>query len=39
MIPYNYEQFDAYVETGLDGEEFGHFPNSSTPASRHPTAS
>jgi len=27
MIPYNYEQFDAYVETGLDGEEFGRFPN------------
>ena len=27
MSTYNYEQFDAYVESGLDAEEFGRFPN------------
>jgi hypothetical protein len=24
---YNYEHFDAYVESGLDEREFGAFPN------------
>ena len=24
---YNYERFDAYVETGVDEAEFGGFPN------------
>lgn len=27
MSPYNYERFDAYVESGLDELEFGRFPN------------
>lgn len=27
MAAYNYEQFDLYVESGLDAEEFGRFPN------------
>lgn len=27
MGEYNYEQFDGYVESGLDAEEFGRFPN------------
>ena len=26
-LPYNYEQFDAYVETGVDEREFSAFPN------------
>jgi hypothetical protein len=25
---YNYERFDAYVESGVDAREFGAFPNS-----------
>jgi len=27
MSAYNYERFDAYVESGLDEQEFGRFPN------------
>lgn len=27
MSAYNYEHFDAYVESGEDGREFGAFPN------------
>jgi hypothetical protein len=27
MDPYNYEHFDAYVESGADEREFGAFPN------------
>ncbi len=27
MSAYNYEQFDLYVESGLDADEFGHFPS------------
>jgi hypothetical protein len=26
-VPYNYERFDAYVESGEDEREFGAFPN------------
>ncbi len=27
MSAYNYERFDAYVESGEDEREFGSFPN------------
>ena len=27
MAGYNYERFDAYVESGEDEQEFGAFPN------------
>ena len=27
MAGYNYERFDAYVESGQDAREFGAFPN------------
>ena len=27
MAGYNFERFDAYVETGEDEREFGAFPN------------
>lgn len=27
MAAYNYEQFDVYVESGLDETEFSTFPN------------
>lgn len=27
MSEYNYERFDAYVESGEDEREFGAFPN------------
>lgn len=27
MGSYNYEQFDLYVESGLDADEFGRFPS------------
>jgi hypothetical protein len=26
-VPYNYERFDEYVESGVDEREFGAFPN------------
>ena len=26
-VPYNYERFDQYVESGADEREFGAFPN------------
>jgi hypothetical protein len=26
-VPYNYERFDAYVESGEDEREFAAFPN------------
>jgi hypothetical protein len=26
-VPYNYERFDEYVESGVEEREFGAFPN------------
>lgn len=36
MSSYNYERFDAYVETGEDGHEFGSFPNALHAGERAP---
>ena len=36
MSAYNYEHFDAYVESGEDEVEFGAFPNLLHPGERAP---
>lgn len=36
MADYNYEQFDRYVSSGLDEEEFGGFPNTLHAGERAP---
>ena len=36
MSAYNYEHFDAYVESGEDEREFGAFPNTLHAGERAP---
>jgi hypothetical protein len=36
MVGYNYERFDAYVESGADEREFGAFPNTPHAGERAP---
>lgn len=36
MSAYNYEHFDAYVESGEDEREFAAFPNAFHPGERAP---
>ncbi len=36
MGGYNYERFDAYVESGEDASEFGAFPNTLHAGERAP---
>ena len=36
MSAYNYEHFDAYVESGEDEREFGAFPNALHAGERPP---
>jgi len=36
MSAYNYEHFDAYVESGEDEREFGGFPNALHAGERAP---
>ncbi len=38
MSAYNYERFDAYVESGEDEREFGAFPNQLHAGERAPDA-
>jgi hypothetical protein len=36
VTPYNYERFDAYVESGEDEREFGAFPSALHAGERAP---